>query len=96
MWGSDYPHGDGFCARIVEGHRRAVRPLTALLGVPAGALPSSQMTYQLRRRGGLIARLPGTHRYRVTTEGLRAGLFFTRVHARLFRPGLAAAPRAGR
>ena len=49
------------------------------------------MTYQLRRLRlhGLIARLPGTHRYRVTEPGLRTALFFTRVHARLFRPGLA-------
>jgi hypothetical protein len=41
------------------------------------------------RLHGLIARLPGTHRYRVTDGGLRTALFFTRVHARLFRPGLA-------
>ena len=49
------------------------------------------MTYQLRRLRlhGLIERLPGTHRYQVTTRGLRIALFFTRVQARLFRPGLA-------
>jgi len=29
---------------------------------------------------------PKTHRYRVTECGLRAALFFTRVHARLYRP----------
>jgi len=40
------------------------------------------------RLHGLIARRPGTHRYRVTEPGLRLALFFTRVHARLFRPGL--------
>ncbi len=38
---------------------------------------------------GLIERLPRTHRYRVTPHGLRVALFFTRTHARLFRPGLA-------
>ena len=64
-------------------------PLAALLGLPA--LPPGRLTYQLRRLRlhGLIARLPGTHRYRVTDRGLRTALFFTRVHARLFRPGLA-------
>ena len=49
------------------------------------------MTYDLRRLRlhGLIARIPGTHRYRVTPEGLRTALFFTRVYARILRPGLA-------
>ncbi len=63
-------------------------PLAALLGLP---MPTAgRMTYQLRRLRlhGLIARLPGTQRYRVTEPGLRLALFFTRVHARLFRPGL--------
>jgi hypothetical protein len=63
-------------------------PLATLLGRPA--VTPGQMTYQLRRLRlhGLIARVPGTHRYRVTDPGLRLALFFTRVHARLFRPGL--------
>jgi hypothetical protein len=62
--------------------------LAPLLGLP-GVAPG-RMTYQLRRLRlhGLIARLPGTHRYQVTESGLRLALFFTRVHARLFRPGL--------
>jgi len=37
----------------------------------------------------LIERVPGTHRYRVTRQGLRTALFFTRVYARILRPGLA-------
>jgi hypothetical protein len=51
------------------------------------------MTYQLGRLRlhGLIERVPRTHRYQVTARGLRIALFFTRVHARLFRPGLAEA-----
>jgi hypothetical protein len=71
-------------------HCDLVAPLAALLAVPAGTIPPGRMTYQLRRLRlhGLIARLPGTHRYRVTEPGLRLALFFTRVHARLFRPGL--------
>jgi hypothetical protein len=67
-------------------------PLAALLGRPAETVSAGRMTYQLRRLRlhGLIERVPGTHRYRVTTRGLRIALFFTRVYARLFRPGLAA------
>jgi hypothetical protein len=34
----------------------------------------------------MIERIPKTHRYRVTPFGLRAALFFTRTHARLYRP----------
>jgi hypothetical protein len=69
-------------------HRDLCAHLATLLGLPA--VTPGQMTYQLRRLRlhGLIARLPGTHRYRVTDPGLRLALFFTRVHARLFRPGL--------
>jgi hypothetical protein len=50
-----------------------------------------RMTYDLRRLRlrGLIARIPKTHRYRVTTLGLRTALFFTRTFARVVRPGLA-------
>jgi hypothetical protein len=71
-------------------HRELAAPLAALLGLPASAITPGRMTYQLRRLRlhGLIARVPGTHRYRVTGPGLRLALFFTRVHARLFRPGL--------
>jgi hypothetical protein len=58
------------------------------------------MSYELRRLRlhGLIERLPKTHRYRLTDEGLRTALFFTRVYARILRPGMAppvpAAPAA--
>ncbi len=67
-------------------------PLAALLGVPPETVSAGRMTYQLRRLRlhGLIERVLGTHRYQVTARGLRIALFFTRVHARLFRPGLAA------
>jgi hypothetical protein len=48
------------------------------------------MTYDLRRLRlhGLIERIPHSHRYRVSAEGLRVALFFTRASARLIRPGL--------
>ena len=80
-------------------HRDLGAPLAALLGLPASAMTPGRMTYHLRRLRlhGLIERLPGTHRYRVTEPGLRLALFFTRVHARLFRPGLAVVmPEAAR
>jgi hypothetical protein len=71
--------------------RDLAEPLAGLLGIPASALTAGRLTYQLRRLRlhGLIARLPGTHRYRVTEHGLRMALFLTRAHARLFRPGRA-------
>ena len=49
------------------------------------------MSYELRRLRlhGLIERLPRTHRYRLTDEGLRTALFYTRVYARILRPGMA-------
>lgn len=49
------------------------------------------MSYDLRRLRlhGLIGRIPKTHRYRLTEDGLRVALFFTRVYARVLRPGLA-------
>jgi len=33
--------------------------------------------------------VPGTHCYRITHQGLRTALFFTRVYTRILRPGLA-------
>ena len=63
--------------------------------MPVGKAPAEmtmgQMSYHLRRLRlhGLIERVPGTHRYRVTAQGLRVALFFTRTHARLLRPKLA-------
>jgi hypothetical protein len=64
--------------------------LAPLLGLDPSAITPGRMTYDLRRLRlhGLIERIPRTHRYRPTDEGLRTALFFTRTHARLFRPGL--------
>ena len=48
------------------------------------------MTYQLRklRLHGIIQRIPKTHRYQLTSLGLRITLFFTRTYARILRPGI--------
>jgi len=75
----------GFANKDVREH------LAPLLGLDPSAMTPGRMTYDLRRLRlhGLIARIPGTHRYRLTPAGLRTALFFTRVYARILRPGLA-------
>jgi len=49
------------------------------------------MTYDLRRlrAHGLIARIPHSHRYRVTDTGLHHAMLLTHVQTRLLQPGLA-------
>jgi hypothetical protein len=65
--------------------------LALLTGQSPHLITQGRMTYDLRRLRlhGMIERIPKTHRYRVTDFGLRAALYFTRVHARLYRPGVA-------
>jgi hypothetical protein len=48
-------------------------------------------TYDLRRLRlkGLIERVPGSHRYIVTSRGLRVAYFYTKVYSRILRPGWA-------
>jgi hypothetical protein len=48
-----------------------------------------QRSLRRLRLHGLIERLPKTHRYRLTDEGLRTALFYTRVYSRLLRPAMA-------
>lgn len=62
-----------------------------LLGKRADEIAPGRMSYELRRLRlhGLIERLPGTHRYRLTDEGLRTALFYTRVYSRILRPAMA-------
>jgi len=66
-------------------------PLAVLTGQMPTTITQGRMTYDLRRLRlhGMIERIPKTHRYQVTQFGLRAALFFTRVHARLYRPSAA-------
>jgi hypothetical protein len=71
---------------------KELRQAFALLqGLRADQLSAGCMSYELRRLRlhGLIERLPGTHRYRLTECGLQTALFYTRVYARILRPGLA-------
>lgn len=66
--------------------------LAPLLGITPEQLTPGRMTYQLRRLRlhGLIQRVPHSHRYRLTSSGLRVALFFTRTYDHLLRPGLGA------
>jgi hypothetical protein len=75
----------GFANRDLRAH------LAPLLGLDPDSITPGKMTYDLRRLRlhGLIERIPHTHRYRVTDQGLRTAWFFTRTYNRLLRPGLA-------
>ena len=78
---------------LPDGFRNAdLRALLApLLGLDPSLMTQGRMSYDLRRLRlhGLIERLPGTHRYTVTTRGFHLAVFLTRVHHRLLRDGLA-------
>jgi hypothetical protein len=65
--------------------------MAALSGIAPEQIHQGAMTYQLRRLRlhGMIERIPRTHRYCVTSLGLRTALFFTRSYTRILRSGLA-------
>jgi hypothetical protein len=46
------------------------------------------MTYDRRRLRlkGLIHRIPKTHRYTATTDGLKVAFFYSKLYLRIFRP----------
>ena len=71
-------------------NRQLRAALAQLLGEPEEALTQGRMSYHLRRLKlhGLIQRIPKTHRYRLTSFGLRTTLFCTRVYTRIFRQGI--------
>lgn len=66
-------------------------PLAQLLGLDPATYPIGRMTYDLRRLRlhGIIQRIPRSHRYQLTANGLRIALFFSRTYTRLLRPALA-------
>jgi hypothetical protein len=67
------------------------RLLAGLLGTAPTAITPGQVSYDLRRlrAHGLIARIPGTHRYRLTDTGGDHAMLLTHIHTRLLQPGLA-------
>jgi hypothetical protein len=68
---------------------RELRPrVAALLGKSVDEYTSSKTSYDLRRLrlNGVIARIPNTHRYSVTSYGLRVALLCTKLFLRILRP----------
>ena len=63
--------------------------MTGLLG--GANYIMNQASYDLARLrvNGLITRIPGKNRYRLTGDGLRFAIFYTKLHDRLLRPLLA-------
>ena len=64
--------------------------MTGLLG--AATYSTNQASYDLGRLriNGLITRIPGRNLYRLTDDGLRFAIFYTKLHDRLLGPLLAA------
>ena len=64
--------------------------MTGLLGGTDYTM--NRASYDLARlaRNGLITRVPGKNLYRLTGDGLRFAIFYTKLHDRLLRPLLAA------
>jgi hypothetical protein len=75
---------EGFASKQLRG------PLAQLLGLDPATMTQARMTYDLRRLRlhGIIERIPHSHRYRVTSFGLRTAMFLSRTWSRLLRPGL--------
>lgn len=79
-----------FCLVASDFRNADVRASVAsLLGWALDQYSPGKMTYDLRRLRlkGLIVRVPGTHRYRVTTYGMKTALFVSKVYLRILRPG---------
>ena len=75
---------------------RTFRPyVAALLGIDVTSYSMGRASYDLRRLRlkGLIERVPGSHRYVVTSRGLRVAYFYTKVYGRILRPGWASMSR---
>jgi len=76
----------------IEGFRnRQLRPLLAqYLGLSEARITGGRMSYELRRLRlhGIIERIKGTQRYRLTECGLRTAAFYSRLYGRVIRPGL--------
>ncbi len=73
-------------------NNRDLRLITAQLrGLHPDAVTAGQMTYDLRRlkAHGLIEKIPHSHRYQVTDQGLADSMFLVAVHDRLLPTGLA-------
>jgi hypothetical protein len=75
-------------------HRDLRDRVAQLLVRDGNAYSAGAMTYDLRRLRlhSLIERVPQTHRYRVTTVGARAAMFYARLYTRALRPAWSLEP----
>ena len=64
--------------------------MTGLLGTATYSMNQASYDLGRLRTNGLITRIPGKNRYRLTGDGLRFAIFYTKVHDRLLRPLLPA------
>ena len=79
-----------FCLQPDGFRNKQLRPLLAqCLGWKEGEITAGRMTYDLRRLRlhGLIERIEGSQRYRLTSMGLKTALFYSRTYLRVIRPG---------
>ena len=80
-----------FCLQPRGFRNCQLRPLLAqLLAISESQITPGRISYDLRRLRlhGLIERIPKSHRYRLTTTGLKTALLYSRVYQRLLRRGL--------
>ncbi len=80
-----------FCLQPEGFKNQQLRPLLAqILGLSPAELTRGRMSYDLRRLRlhGLIERIPKSHRYRLTPDGLKVALFYSRTYQHVIRPGL--------
>jgi hypothetical protein len=63
--------------------------MTGLLGGASYSINQASYDLARLRTNGLITRIPGKNRYRLTDDGLRFAIFYTKLHDRLLRPLLA-------
>jgi hypothetical protein len=64
--------------------------MTGLLGDTNYTINQASYDLARLRTNGLITPIPGKNRYRLTSEGLRFAIFYTKLHDRVLRPLLAA------
>jgi hypothetical protein len=63
--------------------------MTGLLGCANYSMNQASYDLAQLRTNGLITRIPGKNRHRLTVDGLRFAIFYTKLHDRLLRPLLA-------
>lgn len=75
---------NGFTSKELRRH------LAPLMGKTQEQITQGQMTYDLRRLRlrGIIERIPRSHRYCVTDQGLRIALYYTQCYCRILRLGI--------